>query len=497
MIYHIISYLERSAEKYSRQIALADEKNRLTYGEVLERVSAAGSRISQRIGGTNRPIAVLIRHDVTDVLHFLSIAYSGNFYVPIDPELPPERIRSILETVQPAALILRENARLPEGLSVQTWPEEELASCPPANTAPWKNSKDTDLLYVIFTSGSTGAPKGVAITHRSVIDMAEQFASVFRFPENTVFGNQAPFDFDVSVKDIYLSLKVGGTLEILEKKLFSFPKLLIERLNERRVTTVIWAVPALKIIATLRAFKKDRPRFLENVLFSGEVLPPKTLAYWQEALPDVRFVNLYGPTEITCNCTYHIIHGSIPENEAIPIGRAFPNCSVFLLNGDQPVTEEGTPGEICVTGSCLAAGYYDRPDLTEAAFPPNPLQSAYREPLYRTGDIGCIRQGLLYYMGRQDAQIKHMGHRIELAEIELCANSAAGVETAACIYWQEAARIVLFYQGDAEPKTVAAHLRERLPRYMLPALWIPLKDFPRTRTGKIDRKMLLNLAKGE
>ena len=494
MPYHVLSYLEESFRKYPNRIALADAQNSMTYSQVWAYVTSCGSTIFARIGGTGRPVAVCLRHDIYDVLAFFSIAYSGNFYVPLDTSLPAERIGQMIGTIEPAAVLVGEGTKLssaiPEAL---IWRQEECASASAVPVSPWKNAKDTDVLYVIFTSGSTGIPKGVAVSHRSVVDMAEQFQAVFAFPENTVFGNQAPFDFDVSVKDIYLSLKTGGRLEILEKKLFSFPKLLIERLNERQVDTVIWAVPALKIMSSLDAFAGERPRYLKNIMFSGEVMPPKTLAYWQEKIPDARYVNLYGPTEITCNCTYYIVEKNWNSEEIIPIGKAFPNCNVFLLEGDSPV-DEGEAGEICVAGSCLALGYYNAPTLTDAAFVPNPLQKAYREYIYRTGDIGKTENGQLLYMGRRDAQIKHMGHRIELSEIELCANSAEGVAVSACVYDKEGTRIVLFYQGTAEEKTVFAHLKGRLPKYMLPAAVEKMDTFPQTRTGKIDRKTLYSLA---
>ncbi|MBE6569671.1 MAG: amino acid adenylation domain-containing protein [Ruminococcaceae bacterium] len=490
MPHHVLTYLEESFRKYPNRIALADAKTSLTYAQVHAYVTSFGSGIHRRIGGEGRPVAVCLRHNVYDVLAFFSVAYSGNFYVPVDTALPADRIGQMMETIAPAAVLAGEGTRVPDTVPAElVWRQEDWACDAPLPEAPWKRAKDTDVLYVIFTSGSTGVPKGVAVAHRSVIDMAEQFCAVFGFPENAVFGNQAPFDFDVSVKDIYLSLKVGGRLEILEKKLFSFPKLLIERLNERQVDTVIWAVPALKIMSALDAFAAEKPLYLRDIMFSGEVMPPKTLAYWQEKIPDARYVNLYGPTEITCNCTYYIVEADRNPEENLPIGTAFPNCSVFLLEGDEPVAE-GESGEICVAGSCLALGYYNAQEQTDAAFVQNPLRKCLRETIYRTGDIGRVCDGKLLYMGRRDAQIKHMGHRIELSEIELCANTAEGVSVSACVYDADVPRIVLFYQGSAEEKAVFAHLRGKLPKYMLPAAVEKRENFPQTRTGKIDRKAL-------
>ncbi len=493
MICHILSYLEESAQSYPNRIALADAASAMTYAEVWDYVTSFGTMLTERLCITNRAVCVCLRHDISDVLAFFSIAYSGNFYVPVDLSLPVGRVEQILTAAEPILILTHgEKDKLPHtDCPVFPIPEAPLP-LPASDAAPWRQAKDTDPLYLIFTSGSTGVPKGVLISHRSVIDMAEQFDRVFSFRRNAVFGNQAPFDFDVSVKDIYLSLKVGGRLEILEKKLFSFPKLLMERMNERQVDTIIWAVPALKIMSELDAFATDKPQYLRDIMFSGEVMPQKTLGYWREKYPEARFVNLYGPTEITCNCTYHIIDSETPE--PLPIGKAFPNCSVFLLNGDDAV-EDGEIGEICVSGICLALGYYNNPAQTDAAFVPNPLAKGYRETIYRTGDLGRMKDGLLYYMGRADTQIKHMGHRIELTEIELCANRCDGVEVSACVYDGNAMKIFLFCKGEAAEKDILRHLRNGLPKYMLPAAIIKQDRFPRTRTGKIDRKALLASAK--
>ncbi len=490
LIYNVLSYLERGVERYPDRTALADSDRHFTYSEVWKTAASAGNALRRALGRCGMPVAVMLERSSSDIMAFLSVLFAGSFYVPVDPTLPLERISSIFRTMKPAAVISPDTAAdVP--CSAPVFTVRELAQFDAPSADAWRGCKDTDPLYVIFTSGSTGEPKGVAVSHRSVIDMVEGFCDTFGFADGAVFGNQAPFDFDVSVKDIYISLAVGGTLEILEQRLFSFPGLLIDRLDERRVDTVIWAVPAMKIIASLNAFR-DRVPHLSRVMFSGELMPPKTLEYWKEHLPDTAFVNLYGPTEITCNCTYYALSNGRDTESELPIGRAFPNCDVRLFDGDRMITDDGEVGEICVSGSCLALGYYNRPDETARAFVQDPTVAEYPARMYRTGDLAYRTDGLLYFCGRADSQIKHMGHRIELSEIELRTMSTSGVECAACVFDESVPRIILYYVGDAEPASLRAELRGSLPRYMLPGKILKRTTLPKTRTGKVDRRALLD-----
>lgn len=356
----------------------------------------------------------------------------------------------------------------------------------------WAEALDTDPLYCIFTSGSTGVPKGVLVSHRSVIDMAEQFTGAFGLGPDNIYGNQAPFDFDVSVKDIFLAAKNGGTVEILEKALFSMPKRLIERMEERRVNTVIWSVSAMKILSALKTFDVILPRHLKLVMFSGEALPCKVLNDWMNHLPEARFVNLYGPTEITCNCTYYEIDRPFADTDAIPIGKPFRNTGILLLDGEEPVTEPGRTGEICVTGTCLALGYYRNKERTAAAFCQNPAQTFWPERIYRTGDLGAWNdRGELMFLGRADSQVKHMGFRIELGEIEVAANAIGGVTSACCLYDHGREQLCLFYQGPEKmDREVIMALKAALPRFMVPSRLYYFEKLPENRTGKIDRAAL-------
>ena len=349
---------------------------------------------------------------------------------------------------------------------------------------------DIDPLYCNFTSGSTGVPKGVAVCHRSVIDFMECFTKIFGLTENDILGNQAPFDFDVSVKDIYSTLKCGATMEIIPTKYFSIPMQLLDFLTERRVTVLIWAVSALCIISQLHGFDYKVPSEVKKVLFSGEVMPVRHLILWQEALPDAQFVNLYGPTEITCNCTYYTVDHKWKPGEVLPSGIPFPNERVFLLDeNDRLITERNVTGELCVSGTALALGYYNNPEQTARAFVQNPLNKNFPERIYRTGDLAFYNEnGEFCFASRRDFQIKHMGHRIELGEIDAAFDGVPEVGRACCIY--ENNRIIAFYTGEIERKELSQALSKTLPNYMIPNVFVKKDRLPLTKNGKIDRKAL-------
>ena len=496
----VLDDLERSAGKYPKKTAFADVGEEISYQELVQAAKRIASGICRRTGGQLRkPIMVLIDRDIKSVISFFGIVYSGNFYVPIDRELPRERIESMIRSIQPAGLIYRKEH---EGTAAALVAPVEKMVCEELLLEEAKEEAlaevrgqmlDTDPLYAIFTSGSTGVPKGVLVGNHSVIDLVDNFREVFGFDENCVFGNQASFDFDVSVKDIYSTIKNGATMYIIPPTLFVMPAKLVSFLNEKRINTIIWAVSALTVVANVKGFAREVPMHLRNVMFSGEVMPNKVLNYWRNALPKCNYVNLYGPTEITCNCTYYKVERTFEDWEALPIGKSFLNTGILLLDSERKkAVGEGETGEICVSGSSLALGYYNEIEKTNAAFIQNPLNWHYPERIYCTGDMGKYdSEGNLLFMSRRDAQIKHMGHRIELGEIEIAVNAMPCIESAVCLYDEEKQKIVLFYQagGDCK-KQIVTELGKKLPKYMWPNLYRQYEKLPLNKHAKIDRMKL-------
>ena len=496
---NLLDYLRETAGRFSEKTAFCDEKNRYSYGELLHLSARVGTAAAELLGAANRPVFVLTDRTAVSVLGFLSVLQAGCYYVPIDRKTPPERLERMLSQMRPALVLYAQAdekaaAQFPSELprlcieqAAQTQADEKLLSLRQEDVL------DIDPAYGIFTSGSTGTPKGILISHRSAIDFTEWMAEACGVTEKDILANQAPFYFDLSVKDLYQTLRSGATLHILPQKFFMFPLLLVRYLNEHGVTTLIWATSAFRLVAASGVFEKETPCSVKKVILGGEALHASHLNIWRRALPDCRFVNLYGPTEVTVDCTWFPIEREYADGETVPIGKACRNMEVLLMDDALRPVQPGEVGEICVRGAGLAIGYFADGEKTASAFVQDPRCPDYPMRLYRTGDLGKLDgEGNLLFLARKDDQIKHMGYRIELGEIETALDAVFGVDAAVCFFDAENDRIVCAYQGGISEAELLRLLPERLPRYMLPSVCRRYARLPQNTNGKIDRVKLRN-----
>lgn len=502
---NLINYFEDTVRLFPEKLAISDSTSFLKFKELQQKAKALAQYISKNENVINAPIAVFLPKTNDAIISFLAILYSGNIYAPIDTKSPIDRNKGILQGLKPIKIITNSDFidKLKEcDLNIDIINIDELDYNDIEDFEfNYKKCIDTDPAYIIHTSGSTGKPKGVAICHRSIIDYISWAIETFQVSEKECIGNQAPFIFDNSTLDIYLMLFTGASLYLIPEEFFIFPAKLLVFLNTNKINFVFWVPSVLIHIANLNLLESIQIHSVKKVLFAGEVMPVKHLNHWIHNLKkDVLFANLYGPTEITVDCTYYIVDRVFENNEVLPIGKPCRNSDVIILNKKNDLCKIGESGELCVRGTSLALGYWNDILKTETVFVQNPLNNSFPEKIYRTGDIVYLNDSSeIYFVGRDDNQIKHLGYRIELGEIEHSILTVFNDINAVVEYNFLKNEICLFYEyshdiGIAEFRTKLSCV---LPKYMIPTKYFKIDSLPLTSSGKIDRVSIKNLINDE
>lgn len=492
----VLEKLEINAKKYPNKVIFSDEKKSITYKEFLDASKIVAGNLCKY---KNNAIAIFDNRNVNTLIAMIGTLYSGNYYVILDSKSPAERIDKIFNILNPACIIREEdNSVLYNNLK-----NKEIESflfndiCLETNNLAiveerQKKLVSTDPAYVLFTSGSTGMPKGTVLSHGNIVSYINWFCEELKINSETVFGNQTSFYFSMSVSDIYGTIVSGATLNIIPRSYFTFPVQCIEFLNERKVNTIYWVPSALCLLANMKVLNYVKPEYLNLIMFAGEPMPNKQLNYWRKSIPDAKYVNLFGPTETTDICTFYVVNRDFRDDESLPIGVSCNNCSTFIIdNENNEVNEIGKVGELYARGPFLAFGYFNDLEKTNTVFVQNPLHNHYPEIVYKTGDLVKLNQfGEYEYVGRKDFQIKHLGYRIEMGEIETAAYGVENINSAVCIYDKTSDDIVLLYVGRIKEEKVLESLKNKLPYYMVPTIFLKLPELPLNMNGKIDRAWL-------
>ncbi|MEX6690965.1 non-ribosomal peptide synthase/polyketide synthase, partial [Danxiaibacter flavus] len=486
----LIDLFQQQVSKTPAATAVVFQDEVLTFEQLNDRANQLAHYLLKKQVKKETLVAICLERSFELIISVLGILKAGPAYVPVDPAYPKERIDYILSDTQ-APIILTSSScesKLPANSSatIVQLDREWRGILKEPSINPESNSRPENLAYVIYTSGSTGVPKGVMIEHKSVVNLITAQSACFGITEDERILLFSNYCFDASVEQMFLALLNGVPLVLFPEGLQLEPASFGLFLQSNHITH-LHATPAFIENVPLVAYE-----CLKRVIAGGDICKTDLADKWKNK---VRFYNEYGPTETTVTSIEFLDDGERMNNShLLSLGRPLANTEVYVLDNDQRLVPIGTPGEICISGAGLARGYLNRPELTAEKFIRHPFHQDKK--LYRTGDIGCWNtNGCIEFLGRQDEQLKIRGYRIEPGEIEAVLQQSGLVQECVIVgkddtegYKQLVGYVVV--KGELDSACLVAYLEHKLPRYMIPHLWVKLDRLPLTSTGKINRKAL-------
>jgi len=494
---------ERQAESTPGRVAAADASGRsLTYAELNARANQLARHLRRLGVGREVPVALFVERGLEMVVALLGVLKAGGAYVPLDPSYPRERLAYMLTDSQARFILTKERLAgalpedAPQALRLDAdWPEvgRESAENPDHAVGP------DNLAYVIYTSGSTGVPKGVMVTHGGLANYLHWARSAY-IREESQFGApvHSPVGFDLTVTSLFCPLLAGQAVELIAEEegveglsaAMRRHDFSLVKLTPAHLDLLARSIPAEEAAGAGRA-----------LVIGGEALSGDSLAFWREHAPRTRLINEYGPTETVVGCCVHEVAAGEAPAGAVPIGRPIANTRLYALDAGGRPAPAGAPGELYVGGAGVARGYLGRPALTAERFVPDPFSGEAGGRLYRTGDVGRVRgDGVFEFLGRNDEQVKVRGFRVEPGEVEAVLKAHPSVGEAAVISHEDGpgerrlvAYVVMGAGGPGDAPNVGELRRwvgEKLPDYMVPSIFVTLKQLPLTAHGKVDRRRL-------
>ncbi len=492
-----VCLLDRAAEKFKDKTVFEDKDGKISFEELRVKSRQTASGLMESVTtGRKSPVIVYLPKSINSIISFMASLYSASPYVPIDYAIPLARMERTVENLNPTAIITDEAGRdtlAPLNLNTKILIFDDLVKHTIDDKSiehAQNNVCDLDPAYIMYTSGSTGVPKGVTISNRGVLDYIEWIADTFPVDNNSVIGMQSAFHFDNSVFDMYTAFYTGAKTMIIPEILFMYPEKLMDYMLESKISCIFWVPTVMISVANGGVLEKTPLPDLKLIMFAGEVMPNTQLNIWRKNLPDCMYVNMYGPTEATDIATYYIVDREFENHETLPIGKVCANMRALILNDENQQCKTGEQGELCISGTGIALGYWNAPDITEKAFVQNPLNSKYHDRIYRTGDLVYENEeGNIIFIGRKDSQIKLRGNRIELGDLESAAATVDGADSVCALFDADRQEIVLFIETSVEinVRKFKTELKKYVPAYMVPSRIVTINKFPHTPSGKIDR----------
>lgn len=508
-----------NAESAPSQVAIRYMREELTYQQLAEKSAQLANYLQKAGVGRGDRVGIYMNKNIYSAVAIYGILIAGAAYVPLDPFAPTERLSFVINDCGIKFIITNESkseqlseiikqTQLSGLIGIQNNPEikipatswEKIFTLP--SSPPLLSLVEQDLAYILYTSGSTGTPKGIMHTHRSGLSFAEWAVQTYQVNSTDRISNHAPLHFDLSTFDFFASSIAGATTIIIPEGITKLPASMAKWIQDEKIT--IWYSVPFALIQMLERGNLESKDLssLRWILFAGEPFPTKHLRTLMNKLPWVKFSNLYGPTE-TNVCTYYHVPLLPPDSdEPIPIGIACENIEDIVVDSNGNQLPEGEIGELLIRGGTVMKGYWGRPDLTEKGFYRRPVFGYCEDIFYRTGDlVQKLPDGNYKFLGRKDRQIKTRGYRVELDEVEAALLSHPTVHEAAAYPVPDVegsnlieAAVILVEGGNLSEDDLIKHLSGRLPNYAIPAKIIISDDFPRTSTGKINRRELQEIA---
>ncbi len=520
MEYLLSHLLQNTVARHPQRPAVEFNSTIVTYEELAARVDRLAGALRDNGMRAGDRVGVHLNKSIESVVGVLATLHAGGVFVPLDPMAPPQRVAYIVADCE-IRFLVTDADKLTRLASDPQLAEHHLQAVfvagpkavaeTPANVAaviPWseldsapsfgapERRVSTDLAYMLYTSGSTGNPKGVMISHLAALTFVQWATEKFQLTPEDVLSNHAPFHFDLSTFDLYASFKAGAKVVLLPEWASAFPGRLVKQIADKGIT-VWYSVPSALILMLNKGklAEAELPK-LRTILFAGEVFPIKYLRALHQAIPHARLFNLYGPTE-TNVCTYYEVT-EIPDDrvEPFPIGKAIDNHECFAVNADGQRCGVGEEGELLVRGPGLLTGYWKLPERTAQSLHENPCPNDTEDLVYRTGDLVTLEpDGNYTYVGRIDHMVKIRGYRVELGEVEAALYEHPQVKEVAVVpvadeELNDQLRAHVALHAPVPESELVAVCAARLPKYMVPELWVFEENLPKTSTGKIDRQKL-------
>jgi amino acid adenylation domain-containing protein len=516
-------WVAEQAERRPASTALVMQDEALTYEQLEEQTNQLARALKDRGCKRGDRVCLLMPKSPSAIVAILGILKADCIYVPLDLASPVPRLAHMVASAEPRCILMAgpaaslldalwADAGPPRSISVGCVDSEKVAG---RNFTPDFSRKDCDgyaagpldylngphdSAYILFTSGSTGIPKGVPITHSNVACFVGWATRYFGISPSDRISGHPPLHFDLSVFDIFGTFAAGAQLHLVPPDLNLLPNRLADFICASELTQWFSVPSLLTYMAKFDAVPPTGLPTLKRLLWCGEVLPTPVLMYWMKRLPSVSFTNLYGPTEATIASSHYTV-SKCPDDptEPLPIGTACEGEELLVLDERLQPVNPGKTGDLWIRGVGLSPGYWRDPEKTRAAFLPNPNSGDSADRIYRTGDLAKIGDdGLVYFVGRADSQIKSRGYRIELGEIETHLHALTNLKESAVVAIQtdgfEGATICCAYvpapSADVTPATLRKELAQNLPAYMLPSRWRAFRVLPKNANGKIDRQQL-------